>query len=160
MRNAKCEMREEGPREGGRGRVGGGKKERKRAKEPRYIPSLLTFLAFQGHCHHSPSQVFHALLVWQLGLCPSVEPPDLRGQWVLSLQFLGVLASAAVGHLREDGIGQHAVMGSRSRSRGTEGRVEREIIGHHVAVHVWESGLSRLSSPNAMMQPVHGQRRV
>ena len=52
------------------------------------LPSLFSFFAFQIHRHHSPRQVFHAFLVWQLSLRFAVQLPYLRRQRIFLLHFI------------------------------------------------------------------------
>lgn len=58
-----------------------------------HIPELnpFTLLTFQTHGHHAPGEVFHALLVGQLGLGPGIQPPDLSGQRVFFLHLIGAV---------------------------------------------------------------------
>lgn len=53
--------------------------------------ALFTLLAFEIHGHHPPSEILHALLVGQLGLCSGIQSPNLSGQWILLLHLVGAL---------------------------------------------------------------------
>ena len=71
----------------------------------RYVPGLLPLFALQTHCHHSPSQILHALLIWQLRLRLAVELPYLRRQRVLLLHLFGrfeVSTGSVVPPIREE----------------------------------------------------------
>ena len=61
------------------------------------VPCLLSFFALQVHGHHSPGQILHSFLIWQLGLGLAIKPPYLRSKRVLFLHFIGIAKVGAGG---------------------------------------------------------------
>ena len=61
------------------------------------VPCLLSLLALQVHGHHSPGQVLHSFLIWQLRFGLAIKLPYLGTKRVLFFHFIGVTKVGARG---------------------------------------------------------------
>lgn len=104
---------------------------------------ILLLLTFETHGHHTPGDVFHAFLVWELGLCAGIETPDLGGQGISALLGFQLIGTIPVGEKRatEQVIMVVVVKIGRGGARG------RRDVGR---------GRSQMGRKGTMAQARHG----